>query len=193
MKNKLKIRLSFFAVLLLLSLALTAPHYLPALLLTATLHEFGHLTIAKMRKIRIGDLRLGVFGASMTPSGMLFSYTDEILLCLGGPLFNFISALVAVNLFGFSPTSLFVSSSAALGTVNMLPVTGLDGGRILSALLHRFLSPTTARTVTGTISFVLIFTLWCISLYILMRVGASLSVFVFSAALFAKIFIPHAI
>lgn len=193
MKNKLKIRLSFFAVLLMLSLIVSAPHYFPVLLLTVTLHELGHFTMAKIRKIPIGNMRLGIFGASITPSGMLFSYTDEIMLCLGGPLFNFASAIIAVRLFGISPTSLFVSSSVALGTVNMLPVAELDGGRILSAILHRFFSPNTVQTVTGVISFTFIFALWCMSLYILIRAGASLSVFVFSVALFAKIFIPHTV
>lgn len=193
MKKRLKIRLSFFAVLLLLSLAVTAPHYFPALIVTAALHELGHFTVAKIRKIHIGDMRLGIFGASITPSGMLFSYTDEIILCLGGPLFNFASAIIAVKLFGVSPTSLFVMSSLALGAVNLLPVSGLDGGRMLCALLHRFLSPSAARAVTGIISFVFIFALWCISLYLLMRAGASLPLFVFSVALFAKIFVRQAV
>jgi len=193
MKTKLKIKLGFFAILLLGALAISSPHYFPALICSVTVHELGHIFMAKIRKIPLKELKLGICGAYLLPESKLFSYADEIILCLGGPTFNFISVLIAVCLFKFAPSSLFVSSSLALGFINLLPIQGFDGGRIASAFLHRFLSPHIAHGLVKLSSFVFIFSLWTLSLYLLMKVGSSLTLFVFSVSMFVKIFLPDTI
>jgi hypothetical protein len=43
------------------------------------------------------------------------------------------------------------------------------------------------------ISFIFIFTLWCISVYLLLKISASLSMFIFSVSIFCKIFLPEEI
>lgn len=190
MKTKCKLKLGFFAVLMLVSLAVSAPRYFPALICSVTIHEFGHIIMARILGIPMYELKLGIFGAALMPSNTLFSYTDEILLCLFGPLFNFLSVPIAFYLFKIPPSSMFVISSLALGFLNLLPISGFDGGRIASAVFHRLFCEDTARRLTKTVSFIFIFSLWCLSLYLLMRVGASLTMFVFSVSTFAKIFIP---
>lgn len=190
MKSKCKFKLGFFAVLMLASLAVSAPHYFPALICSVVIHESGHLVMARLLKIPMYELKLGIFGASLVPSNTLFSYTDEILLCLFGPLFNFLSVPMAFYFFKIPVSSMFTLSSLALGFLNLLPISGFDGGRIISAILHRLLCADLARRIARVISFVFIFSLWCVSVYFIMRVGASLSLFVFSVSVFAKIFIP---
>ena len=188
MRSKYKIKLSFFAILLFLSLAITAPHYFPALLCSVSLHELGHVIAAKIRKIRLLEFKLGILGAAIFPKNQLFSYKDEIILCLGGPVANFITAGFCVG-FGMSPASFFIQSSLALGILNMLPVHSFDGGRILSALLHMCVSERTAGLLCKIVSFTVLFSLWCISVYLLLRRSATLSLFIFSASVFVKLFI----
>lgn len=190
MKTKCKLKIGFFAVIMLLSLAVSAPHYFPALICSVTVHELGHIVMARILKIPMYELKLGIFGASLMPTNTLFSYTDEILLCLFGPLFNLISVPIAICVFKISVSSVFVMSSLCLAFLNLLPISGFDGGRMLSALLHRLLSPRTAQIVSKFISFIFIFSLWCFSLYLILRIGASLTLFVFSVSVFAKIFLP---
>jgi Zn-dependent protease len=137
----------------------------------------------------MSEMRLSILGASLCPSESLFSYVDEILLCAGGPAFNFASAALAVHLLGFHSDSLFVLSSIALGALNLLPVSGFDGGRISSALLNMMFSERIARTILHILSFSVLFVLWCFSLYLLLRSCASLSLFVFCLSVFAKIFL----
>ena len=186
----MKIKIGFFAVLLLLILAITSFEYFPALILSVAIHESGHIFMAKMRKIDLSELKLGIFGACISPTNSLFSYTDEILLCLGGPLFNFLSVLVHVYILKLSPSSLFLLYSFSLGMLNMLPISGFDGGRIFMAILCRFFSSITASKISKFISFVFIFSLWSFSIYLLLKLSASLSAFVFSISMFVKIFIP---
>ena len=194
MKNQsLKIKLSFSGALMVLALFLTHSYISLAALIAATIHELGHIVIAKICNIELGELKLGIFGASLTPKTMLCSYKKEILLCLAGPLANLISAFLFEQ-FTSNPSDfggLFISASLFLGLLNLLPIYEFDGGRILFCLLSSHLSLRAATRTVKAISFVLIFSLWCLSVYLLLRLSSSLSLFIFSLTLFSKIFLLH--
>ena len=184
---KCKLKIGFFASLMVLTLAITSAEYFPALICAVALHELGHITAAKIRHIKLSEMKLSIFGASLYPRNQLFSYFDEIILCVGGPLTNLLSAAVCISL-GRSH-SLFSMSSIALGVLNMLPIHGFDGGRILSAFLSIYLSPKAAVIVCKMVSFVIILIMWCASVYFLLRSSATMTMFVFSMFMFSKIFI----
>lgn len=192
MQKKLKIKIGFFSLLLFLILALTRPDYFSALFIAVSIHELGHLVGARLCRIPLKELKLGIFGAGLTPSNSLISYKKEIILCLFGPLANFFTVFICF-VFKIKITSPvfynFLLSSFALGTVNLLPIESFDGGRILSALLFLFISQDRARRIVSVISFIFIFSLWSLSVYLLLRTASSLSLFVFSSYLFAKIFL----
>ena len=191
MRSKCKVRVHLLSVILLLMLAALSPRYFPALLASVTVHELGHFIVAKARRIDMRELQLGIFGASLYPSEILFSYADEILLCAGGPALNFATAALAVHLLHFEPSSLFVMSSVSLGSLNLLPVSGFDGGRIALAALSIMLPERVARVIVRLLSFLVLFVLWCLSLYLILRRCASLSLFVFCLSVFAKIFLSE--
>ena len=192
MKNKCKIKIGFFAVIMLICLLAYSPDYFPALTCSVIIHEAGHVAMARLLGIRLYELRLGIFGAALSPQNLLYSYKDEIALCLGGPLFNFASAaFIGVVFTNTELFELFVASSLALGALNMLPIIGFDGGRILYALICATASVRTAEIISKLISFIFIFVIWSFSVYLLLRTGASVGAYVFSISLFAKIFLPH--
>ena len=192
MKNKaLKIKLSLSGLFMIIALFLTHSYISIAALAAAALHELGHIAAAKLCKIPLGELKLGIFGAALTPISSSFSYKKEILLCLAGPLVNLFSAML-IYPFGHSKNefiSLFFSASLFLGLLNLLPIKDFDGGRILSCILSYIYSPTVAWRVLKILSFILIFSLWTLSIYLLLKLASSLSLFVFSLSLFSKIFI----
>ena len=191
MKKKIGIKISILMVTVLIILAITDTQYFPALLLSISIHELGHILVAKLRHIELSAFNLGIFGAGLVPTGMLFSYTDEILLCLGGPLFNFLSAGLVIHIFKLSFDSLFVQASFALGALNMLPILGFDGGRILYAILQKHLPQNISKLIMKSLSFTFIFSLWVFSLYVMIRVGASVGVYIFSASMFTRIFLQE--
>ena len=115
------------------------------------------------------------------------------MLCLGGPLMNFLSVLVVTAFFDAPRFEYFKECSIALGALNLLPISGFDGGRIFSALLSMILPPRAVEALSKVISFILIFTLWCFSVYLLIKISATLSLFMFSLSLFAKIFLPDTV
>lgn len=193
-KPSIKIKLSFSWIIMLIALFLTHSYISIAALIAAALHELGHIIAAKLCDIPLGELRLSIFGAAITPKALLCSYKKEIILCVSGPLVNLACAFL---LFPFANVakneflSFFISSSLFLGVLNLLPIHEFDGGRILFCLLSTKLTLKHTIQILKSISFVLIFSLWCLSVYLLLRLSSSLSLFVFSLFLFAKIFISQ--
>lgn len=184
-----KISIGFFSILLILSICLTSPQTALPLIISVSIHEFGHLVMARIRHINISIFKLDIFGASLSPTTISYSYKDEIILCIGGPLFNILSAISLLPLHGNTYINTFISYSIALATLNLLPIFGFDGGRIFSALLCLALPIYTAIRISKLVSFVFVFSLWTFSVYLLLRLGVSLPAFVFSISIFSKIFI----
>jgi membrane-associated protease RseP (regulator of RpoE activity) len=165
-------------------------------LFSATIHELGHLIVARILNINLKELKVGIFGAGLSCDTYSLSYKDEILLCLGGPFINLISASLCYaflkNYFVIFPyIKTFVFSSLFLGLINLLPIKDFDGGRIFYALLAKKFSPKISITIQKYISFVIVFIMWSFSLFLLIKYSFSLSLFIFSLSLFVKIFMAE--
>lgn len=168
---------------------LTTPTLIPLLTLAAiVIHEAGHLLAAYLLRMKPSGATADTIGVRLLFRGSPPSYGKEILLCAAGPLANLLSLLLAL-LCGTPTDSFFVSASAALALLNLLPIEGFDGGRILHSTLSLFLSPEKADKISYLFSFLFLFVLWCISVYLMMRVGNELSLFFFSTAIFFRLFL----
>ena len=190
----MKLKIGFFAIMLALSLCLSPSLLSLCAALSALLHELGHVGMAWLCRVRLTECRIGIYGAGLVPDGGVYSYGQEIFLCLAGPLVNLLCASVGLHFLGSAWGAFwqdFVFSSLALGILNLLPVKGFDGGRIVHALLCRHCLPTTASYLTEALSFICVFLLWCLSVYLMLRFAASLSLFIFSLSLFARIFLSE--
>jgi Zn-dependent protease len=160
----------------------------------AVLHESGHMLAAMLLGIPLRSLDIGIFGASLKVRGSLISYPKEFLLCAAGPAMNFLSAL-AVIIFSehrgyYSECGeWFISVSVMLGLLNLIPAEGFDGGRMLSVVLTSMLGPRISARMLSVTTFLSIVILWMFSVYLLLRYGTSLSLFVFTLSLFYRLFI----
>lgn len=187
----MKLKVSFFFILMLGALIFSHSYLSLSALLAATLHELGHIIAAKICSVPMGELKLGIFGASLKPSFSLSSYPKEIFLAAAGPFVNLLTFLIFSNQMESQNefVRMFLVSSLFLGVLNLLPIEDLDGGRILKCVLLFKLSPQPAEALCKVLSFLVVFSLWALSVYLLLRLSASLSLFVFSLALFSKIFL----
>lgn len=190
-KRALKIRLSISGILMVIALITTHSYISLAALLAAAIHELGHVLAAQLLNIPLCEMKLGIFGASLSLSDSFLSYKKEIILAAAGPLTNIACVLLSIFLFDIQNDffELFISSSLFLGILNLLPILDFDGGRILLCLLSLKISPDAAHQILKISSFILIFTLWALSVYLLLKLSSSLSLFIFSISLFAKLFI----
>ena len=183
----------FFALML----CFERSHYVAIALAAAALHECGHLIMARMLKIPFSCFELDLLGATLRLSNTLMSYLDEWLLAAAGPFVNIVSSLallpLCMRLQGAAKDhmSFFIVASLSLAFLNLLPIKSFDGGRMCSAFVSHFVSPKVADRVVTVSTFLSLFVLWSLSLYVMLRAGGELSLFFFSAGLFVRIFIQN--
>ena len=188
----MKIKIGFFSVLLFLSLFLTHSYFAVCSFIAVILHELGHLIAARLCNVKFNTLSIGIYGAGLKADKTSFSYKNEILIALCGPLANLISAFLAIPIYiGAQSTSAlyFIASSIILGMMNLMPIKTFDGGRILHSVLCLRFSPFASDKTLSVISFFVIFVLWTVSVYLMLIYGMGLSTFVFSLSLFSRFFI----
>ena len=113
--------------------------------LTALLHECGHIFCALRLGYKCEKISLMPYGAAATCDTEGISAVDEIKLALSGPLVNVFICVGVAGLWWFFPetyafTDSVFSASGVMFVMNMLPAYPLDGGRIVRCALRRFMS-----------------------------------------------------
>lgn len=120
--------------------------------LTALLHECGHIFYAQTLGYSCKKISLMPYGASALFQIDGISYKDEIILALAGPLTNALVCVACAGLWWFFPqtyafTDLIMQANLAMLAVNVLPAHPLDGGRVLACALKPFVGEKVASIV----------------------------------------------
>lgn len=137
------------------------------------LHEFSHAIVAKKLGYKTNKIVLYPTGCLLFGETDEFTFKDEILISLAGPLFNLIITIFLVCLWWIIPETYNFSQDVAIANLslalfNLLPVFPLDGGRVLLALLsskfERKFACKIARIIAIIFS-ILLFIYFAISLF----------------------------
>ena len=149
------VQISPTGVLLLAVFALLAPTAcLLAVVLAAVFHEMGHYLALRLCGGRVEGLSVSAFGAQMRIRHReRLSYGREALCVAAGPLVNVaLSWLMSMAGAWREELYLFAGAQLVLGVFNLLPLTALDGGRLLwigvACLSDPFLADKICRWVT---------------------------------------------
>ncbi|MBQ8302159.1 MAG: hypothetical protein IJX97_01250 [Clostridia bacterium] len=141
-----------------------------ATIISALIHECGHIFYIAYRKLPSGGIRSVLSGFRIRTASVT-SYNDKIITYLAGPAAN-IAAFFAVT-----PLIPFDSFFALLGVMNLataisnlLPIEGYDGYGVLYTISEKneWLN---AMKALETVSTFLIFMLAILSLYLIDRYG----------------------
>lgn len=141
---KIKIHPLFLAVGLASALFGGLPVFVICVL-TALLHECGHIFCAARLGFECTRISLMPFGAAAVCDIDGISPADEIKLALAGPLVNVLLCVGIAGLWWFYPdtyayTDIVFYASGGMLVLNLLPAYPLDGGRIARCLLGKFMS-----------------------------------------------------
>ena len=151
--------------------------------LAAFLHEMGHGIAAWGWSVPIRALRLDLFGARMELCG-LTGYTAELFVAAGGPFVSLLAAAISWPLgIRWEGAQFFSLVSLGLGLLNLLPVRGLDGGRMLSCALSLTAGERASEIALRLTTGLFLGGLWLLSVYALLRVGETLTLFTFTLCL----------
>ncbi len=180
-------------------------------LFAALLHEMGHLLAAKALKIKVKEITFGFSGVRIVTDERLTSYKNEIVLAASGPLVNmavFGVVFVAFSFFGegsdgllnsldafllsseldkWGMLSFFALSSLIQAILNLMPVKTFDGGRILSCITAQIWGDRASEWILSVTSALSALILWILALYLMLKVGGGLGIYVFAACIFVGI------
>ena len=191
-----KIKISPLSIIWIGFLIFTETPFIIPLLFAVLLHECGHLLCAAMLKIKIQRFDLSLLGARIKTKHEL-SYFDELIFALGGPLLGFLGfaftlkpSLANLSL-PFCQGFLFPFSilSLCLSIFNLIPLSSLDGGRILKCVLCMIFSLDVAEQIVKFISFLTLISLWMLSIYMMIKIARGLPMFFFCLIFFSKCFV----
>ena len=149
----------------------------------AALHELGHLLMMRLCRVRVRGITLRLFDVRIDADNPR-SFRDDLLVTLGGVAVNLSIAAV------FIPAGCFFGyANLALGCFNLLPVSSLDGGRLLILLLARRYDARVCGRVLTIVSFLILLPLMTAGFYTLLRTGYNYSLLTVSLYLTAVLFL----
>ena len=103
------------------------------------IHELGHTIIAYLFKVKIEKIYIYPLGGiSKYRMSLNINPFKELLILLGGPLFQFFAFFILIIIFP-SNYDLIVIYHFGILLFNLLPIYPLDGGRLLNLLIEVFI------------------------------------------------------
>lgn len=130
-----RLTFGFLSVWALLLLQSTFSETAAMAFVCCTLHELGHIMAMKLLGIHIKGLTLYSGGVKLKSDSLALCGTlTEISVLAAGPLVNLLLGAAGC----FFGNRLFAGINISLLLFNLLPLSSLDGGRILAAVSERF-------------------------------------------------------
>ena len=181
-------RLGIVAVALTMVSLGTSPHPF-ILILCYVIHEAGHITVARLVGAPMKRMRAGPFSLCLSYDNSGVTYKREIIIQLGGILFNFISAILvyALPFFKSDGATFFTVCSFSLALMNLYPVSVLDGGGALKNVFLLILPGDVAEKASKTVSFVCAILMWLVAVYLQLIFSSNMSLFVVSVVLLIEL------
>ena len=158
----IKIDFSFYIALLLALFSRQIDIYL-TYLIAILIHECGHLIIATFFKWQVEEFKLSAIGGFLRfKNDLARPIYQSLLVALGGVIFNI---TFGVLLIAFSGPPSLIYTQFAIAIFNLLPISPLDGSRIVQAFLRRFFNYKTVLNIAKylNIIFLVVFVLGIIA------------------------------
>lgn len=156
-----------------------------SILVAALLHELGHMAAAALLGVKMRLCKAGMAGISLQYDFSLVSHGREAIVCLAGPVVG-----VVIFFLGYKNgvASYFAGASLGLTVLNLLPISFLDGGCALTAILSVFLSPDKVWHIVRGLSFVFTILLWVLAIIMMLSTGGDISFICASVYLLYRLF-----
>ena len=156
----------------------------------AALHELGHLAAARLLRVQLSGFTVGGFGACIMLADGLLAYRDEAVIAAAGPAVNLLCAGQVVLLCRVRPDDrllFFAVASLALALVNLLPLHGFDGGRLLTCLTAQLWGSTAASRISAAVGSICTILMWLAAAALWLRTGGNLSLLALSCLLLWRV------
>lgn len=174
-----KLKINPFFWLIIIGAIVTGQFFeIISLFAVVMIHELGHLFAAKSYGWKLIEIELLPFGGVARVEQKNDSIWEEFIVAIAGPLQNAILIFIAIgfkklNLWSDEWTTFFIQANTIIGLFNLIPISPLDGNKILKALLFLFLPFKKAIMASIFISIVvmLFFIIWASGILINTKVN----------------------
>ncbi|MDR0975447.1 MAG: site-2 protease family protein [Christensenellaceae bacterium] len=128
-----------FIVVIVASFVAGAGQIICAMLFAVILHELAHAAAARRYNLYVERLAILPFGCALNIDCSFLSRDKKIAVLLAGPLANAVAIILFSSVLWFAP-SLFsgvefmIYANLFPAVLNLLPIYGFDGGKILNEL-----------------------------------------------------------
>ena len=156
----------YFAAVLTLSMLLDKTNISFYSILSALLHETGHMLCLFFLKAKPKEIKFGLFGMRIVRGNKTLTYKNELLTALSGPLVNIILFVLFLH---WEKTLMFSAVNLALGIFNLLPVKPMDGGEALYYLLCGFYEENRIKRITDITTFMTVIFLTVTGILVLIK------------------------
>ena len=149
-------------------------------LISAAIHEIGHLVPALLSGKSYLSLPRGDLSGFRIAKKRSITYRDELKILIFGPLFNFLFSLLLFVLGLFFGEYFYLFATISLMTMlsNLLPINGYDGYKIILCLICLSRADAqSGRKILEGISFFLCSLIILLSLYFILRLGVGYWIF----------------
>ncbi len=178
-RTRLKISFSFVALIAIMVM-LCDERIVLCSLLSSLIHESGHLFFMLLSGDAPKNIEMSLFGFEIDRSNKVrLSYKKEMLISLGGIIFNMIFSIFSLIIYNLSQSEeafLFSGINFVVAAVNAFPVSVLDCGQTVKyfLLLHFDSEKSEKYAECISVVFTLIFTASSFIYLLLLGVNISL-------------------
>jgi len=128
-------------------------------IVVATLHEYGHLFVAKWLGYKVDGVIYSFYGVGLKTNNV-YKIKHDVIVSLAGPFVNLIMIILIINLWWIFPTTYFFTYDFVICNIvvmifNLFPIYPLDGGRVVVALLSQKYKIKTILKINNIICYVL--------------------------------------
>lgn len=132
---------------------------LPLCLLSAVVHESGHLLFLYKFGASPSRISLKLSDVRIVSDFTALSLNQELMVVAAGPLANLLLSAISFIMYWCFSVTLFLQlciTSLCIGIFNLLPVRTLDGEQMLSLLLLRKIDDKAGNLIINIVSIIII-------------------------------------
>ena len=149
-------------------------------IVVSTLHEIGHIIATLICKRNISYVKINAFSVDIIQKDSFLPYSQELFILICGPILNIISYVIFQSVYSIIRIEIlesFAVQNLLIGIMNLLPISSLDGGQILSIILKKFFDDEKSYRISCVISVIFIVPLISLGFYLFLK-SFNVSIFI---------------
>ncbi len=182
----------WFVAFIAIVLSLNAPVNLLITIISSIIHEIGHLTMMLITDNKPQKVKFEIVGINIVRNQEInISIKNEILIALGGPIFNGVALLICSVVLCFYNSEMAMTIACInliLMTFNLLPIKRLDGGMALFFVLSQKFTSNISSKIVKVTSVIFIIPIYIWGLYVLVSTKYNISLIIIAIFLTISLF-----